>query len=165
MHQINDLLPPTASRVALNTHPAVNARIRQQTIEAVNIYKDSSDEEDTDRAEQMNKDAVSCRIRELNSEWDTERVLEANAAAVVVASTVLGLKSSRYWFALTGAVGLFLLQHALQGWCPPLPFIRRRGVRTAEEIYNEKTVLKMLRGDFLHTCGDAEELQRIAELQ
>jgi hypothetical protein len=42
----------------------------------------------------------------------------------------------------------FLLQHALQGWCPPLPVLRRLGVRTADEINQERYALKALRGDF-----------------
>ena len=45
-------------------------------------------------------------------------------------------------------VGAFLLQHALQGWCPPLPLLRQLGVRTAEEINEERTALKTIRGDF-----------------
>ena len=42
----------------------------------------------------------------------------------------------------------FLLQHALQGWCPPLPLFRRLGVRTAREIARERYALQALRGDF-----------------
>jgi hypothetical protein len=35
----------------------------------------------------------------------------------------------------------FLLQHGLQGWCPPLPVLRRLGVRTQREIDAEKYAL------------------------
>ena len=42
----------------------------------------------------------------------------------------------------------FLLQHALQGWCPPVPVFRRLGVRTTAEIDRERYALKALRGDF-----------------
>jgi hypothetical protein len=45
-------------------------------------------------------------------------------------------------------VGSFLLQHAVQGWCPPLPVFRRWGVRTQPEIDYERYALKALRGDF-----------------
>jgi hypothetical protein len=45
-------------------------------------------------------------------------------------------------------VALFLLQHGLQGWCPPLALFRRRGVRTRREIDLERYALKALRGDF-----------------
>ena len=47
------------------------------------------------------------------------------------------------------SVTWFMLQHALQGWCPPLPVLRRMGVRTAAEIHQEIIALRILRGDFL----------------
>jgi hypothetical protein len=52
------------------------------------------------------------------------------------------------WFALPAVVAGFLLQHALQGWCPPLPVFRRFGIRTAVEIHEEIVALKTMRGDF-----------------
>ena len=51
-------------------------------------------------------------------------------------------------------IGGFLLQHAVQGWCPPLPFFRANGVRTQSEIDEEKFALKALRGDFAHAGGN-----------
>ena len=42
----------------------------------------------------------------------------------------------------------FLFQHAVTGWCPPVPVMRRLGVRTRSEIDREKFALKALRGDF-----------------
>ena len=60
----------------------------------------------------------------------------------------MGAIVSRKWFALPGVVAGFLLQHALQGWCPPLPIFRRLGVRTQSEIDHERYALKALRGDF-----------------
>ncbi len=46
------------------------------------------------------------------------------------------------------AVAGFLFQHAVQGWCPPVPLFRRLGFRTAREIDHERYALKALRGDF-----------------
>ena len=56
-------------------------------------------------------------------------------------------------------VGGFLLQHAVQGWCPPLPVFRRYGVRTQTEIDDERYALKALRGDFrgLPAGGEARD--------
>ncbi len=42
----------------------------------------------------------------------------------------------------------FLFQHAVQGWCPPVPVLRRLGFRTTYEIDRERYALKALRGDF-----------------
>jgi hypothetical protein len=41
-----------------------------------------------------------------------------------------------------------LFQHAVQGWCPPVPLLRRLGYRTSREIDIERVALKALRGDF-----------------
>lgn len=130
------IFPPTSFRVFLRTDPPVNAEIRNQTIRNLNILKTANE---TDLTE---------RIRNLNSEWDTERVLEVSAATLILISSYLGIKTSRLWFLLTGIVGVFTLMHALQGWCPPLPMIRKWGVRTEDEINTERMVLKLIRGDF-----------------
>ena len=42
----------------------------------------------------------------------------------------------------------FLAQHALQGWCPPLPVLRKLGFRTQKEIQRERHAVKKLRGDY-----------------
>jgi hypothetical protein len=46
------------------------------------------------------------------------------------------------------AIWVFLLQHAIQGWCPPLPLLRRLGIRNQREIEAERIALKILRDDF-----------------
>lgn len=94
------------------------------------------------------KESISERISELDHEWDLERWLEANAATAAFAGLVLGLAGRRTWFLLPAAVLPFLFMHALKGWCPPVPVLRRLGVRTQREIDAEKYSLKALRGDF-----------------
>jgi hypothetical protein len=75
-------------------------------------------------------------------------VLEAHAAGAVLVGSGLGATVDRRWFAFPAVVGVFLLQHALQGWCPPLPIFRRVGFRTTAEIDYERYALKAPRGDF-----------------
>jgi hypothetical protein len=58
---------------------------------------------------------------------------------------------------LSGIVLSLLLQHAVQGWCPPLAVLRRRGVRTRREIEEERYALKALRGDFSGLPPDAPQ--------
>jgi len=87
-------------------------------------------------------------LAELDREWDIERVLEANAASVSLIGSTLGFTIDRRFFALPMVVAAFLLQHALQGWCPPVPLFRHLGFRTASEIDHERYALKALRGDF-----------------
>ena len=64
---------------------------------------------------------IDRRLRELDAEWDIERTLELNAATLALAGTVLGAFSDRRFLVLPAAVAAFLLQHALQGWCPQCP--------------------------------------------
>lgn len=102
------------------------------------------------------KEVITRRIYELESEWDIERVLEANAAGIGLASLVWGLTVNKKCLALTATVLGFLLLHSTQGWCPPLPVLRRLGVRTRREIDRELFALKVLRGDFQTISLDAE---------
>ncbi len=129
-------IPSTVERVPLHTSPEYNRRIWRQT------------EENVARYSQMGDEAIDRRLKELEEEWDIERVLEANAASVVLVGLALGATVDRRLFVLPALVAGFLLQHALQGWCPPISLFRRLGVRTASEIDEERYALKALRGDF-----------------
>jgi hypothetical protein len=91
---------------------------------------------------------VDRRIEELDREWDVEQVLETNAGVLALTGAVLGTAVDRKFFALTALVLGFLAQHATTGWCPPVPVFRAMGVRTRNEIDQEKYALKALRGDF-----------------
>ncbi len=51
----------------------------------------------------------------------------------------------------------FLFQHAVQGWCPPVPILRMLGFRTSYEIEQERRALKALRGDFEGASGNSEK--------
>lgn len=138
------MLPPTTIRVSQHTAEDINERIRRQTDETVSACV-SRGTTDIDR-----------RLRELDEEWDIERTLEANAATLSLIGLGLGEFVDRKWFLFPAIVCGFLLQHAIQGWCPPVPVFRRLGVRTSFEIEQERYALKSLRGDFqgLPSVGD-----------
>jgi hypothetical protein len=72
---------------------------------------------------------ITQRLRALDREWDIERVLETNAAALPLIGQLLSTRS-HWWRAVTVIVPGFLLQHAIQGWCPPIEIFRRLGIRT-----------------------------------
>ena len=93
-------------------------------------------------------------------EWDTERLLQTNFAIFSSLGAVLTARVHRRWAWLALGVPAFMVQHALQGWCPPLAVLRRMGVRTAREIDEERFALKSLRGDFdgVADTGDAEAI-------
>ena len=130
------MIPPTTERVPAHTAEHVNQRIREQTRANIERYS------------RAGPAAIDRRLRELDEEWDIERTLEANAATVAATGAALALLVDRRFALLPLVVGGFLLQHAVQGWCPPLPVFRRFGVRTQTEIEAEKAALKAVRGDF-----------------
>lgn len=118
-------------RVRSSTSVHVNEEIDHQTDINVHRYKDKSEAE------------IRERIQMLDKEWDIERVLEVNASSLALTGLILGLIGNRKWLLLPGIVLPFLLQHGLQGWCPPLPLLRRLGIRTRGEIDREKYALKL----------------------
>lgn len=130
------LNPNESDRVRANTATEINAKIDRQIMESVRFYSGKSE------------DKITQRIHDLEREWDMERLLETNASALAFTGLVLGVIRNKKWLFLPGIVLPFLLQHAVQGWCPPVPLFRRLGVRTREEIEREKFALKALRGDF-----------------
>jgi hypothetical protein len=125
----------SAARVPAHTEGHINARIARKTHDSIRYHA-------------RHPERIERRLRELDAEWDTERLLETNAATLALTGTVLGLTVDKRWFALPAAVTGFLLQHGVQGWCPPLPVLRRLGVRTPREIEAERYALKAIRGDF-----------------
>jgi hypothetical protein len=108
----------TVNRVTGHTSEEINRRIELETEERIGRLAG-------------NPGGINRRLRELVEEWDIERMLEANASALAFTGTVLGTTLDRRWLAVPLIVGAFLFQHAIQGWCPPVPILRRLGFRTA----------------------------------
>ena len=106
-------------------------------------------------------DEIARRIWELEREWDIERVLQTMAASFSLTGIALSLTANKRWILLPGLVLSFLLVHSFQGWCPPVPVLRRLGVRTQEEIDRELYALKGLRGNLPRS---SEELSADAAL-
>ena len=97
---------------------------------------------------------LSRHIDLLDREWDVERYLQTNAGLVSLTGILAGSTVDRRALLLSAAVFGFFLQHAVRGWCPPLPIFRRMGVRTRAEIDREKYAVKALRGDFGALAAD-----------
>lgn len=119
-------------RVREHTSDVLNAQIDHNTIESINYYS------------KQDNATIRKRIEELDSEWDVERVLETNAALIALSGVILGVTVNKKWLILPGIVTAFLAQHAVQGWCPPLPLFRKLGIRTQREIEDERNALLKL---------------------
>jgi hypothetical protein len=141
----------TYDRVRASTSREINRRIGESMRDRVLLYASKSPDE------------ISRRIAELDQEWDIERMLECNASALAFTGIVLGVLRGKKWLLLPAAVLPMLFYHAVEGWCPPLPFLRRLGVRTQREIDAEKYALRLLRGDFDHSESSAQRALQALE--
>jgi hypothetical protein len=141
---------PTRLRVEQNTPEEINRQIRRD-LRARVVYFAQRPEE------------IDRRLDELDHEWDIERLLQANAGIFSLVGLTFGAIHRR-WYLLPLAASAFLVQHAVQGWCPPVSLFRRLGIRTAWEICHERYALKALRGDFgsVRPDDDPEERARQA---
>jgi hypothetical protein len=146
----------SADRVRAHTATAIQARLDRDLVERIRHFAQQADGSEAGRA------LLTRRLEEVEQESDMERTLQANAAVLALAGTILAVLHNRRWLLVPGVVTSFLLQHALQGWCPPVALFRRLGVRTAREIATERYAIKALRGDFTAVAshGDADERTR-----
>jgi hypothetical protein len=128
-------MQPTKTRVPAHTSERINQQIQHDTEIRVRYYEKHIEE-------------IPQRLLALDEEWDIERAIEANASALAFIGVALGATRDRRWLVLPALVTGFLFQHAIQGWCPPVPILRRLGFRTSYEIEEERQALKALRGDF-----------------
>ncbi|MEX0779335.1 MAG: hypothetical protein WD037_06355 [Balneolales bacterium] len=126
----------TIDRVRSNTEAEINEDIDLKSEALIHVYTNQENWK------------ISERIEELEGEWDVERWLETNASVLAFAGLMFGATYKKRWLVLPGVVLPFLFQHAVQGWCSPIAFFRKLGVRTRKEIEREKYALKILRGDF-----------------
>lgn len=123
------MIATSAQRVPAHTAPAVNERIDRETERDISYFRE-------------HPELIESRLAELDREWDIERALETGSASLTLTGLLLGITIDRRWLALSLIVQGFFLQHALQGWCPPLPVLRRLGSRTCEEIDRERCALR-----------------------
>jgi hypothetical protein len=135
-------------------------RVREHSPEKFNQRIDRATQRRVLRAGGESNPALSRRLDQLDREWDMERVLETNASALALGGLLLGLFVNKKFFVVPCLVLPFLLQHATQGWCPPVPLFRSRGVRTRKEIDTEKFAVKALRGDFAGVESEDDPTQR-----
>ena len=134
-------------------------RVRAHSSEEANRAIDREIRDEVAKYANTSAEAIEARIDALEREWDVERLLELNASTLAMLGLALGVTHNRKWLIVPGVVLPFLFQHAVQGWCPPLPVLRRLGIRTREEIDREKYALKAMRGDFGNAQGPREALE------
>jgi len=126
-------------RVRLQTSADVNREIREDTNRRIAALREDPD-------------GIAARLESLDAEWDVERALELTSSALSLAGLAMGSRTrGRRWLLLPLAVQAFFLQHALRGWCPPLPLLRRLRFRTQQEIERERYTLRAMLRDQVDT--------------
>ena len=128
------------SRIDLEINDNLD-RVRRFTAKKVNAEIDRKTERNIAHYSALDEAGIKRRVEELDAEWDIERVLEVNASTLALSGVALGALVNKKWLWLSAGVLGFLLQHGIQGWCPPLPVLRRMGIRTRGEIDREKYAL------------------------
>jgi hypothetical protein len=105
----------------------------------------------------LSTEAIERRMADLDREWDVDRAVMANFAILGGVSATLAMRdlkrtgrASSGWLVLFGTQVAFLLNHAVRGWCPPLPVFRRLGFRTQKEIDAERQALSNILRDRGH---------------
>src|SRR6476661_6160653 len=109
-------------------------RQSENSIKKSDLNKDDESKKQIYEYTHKGKTKITERLDVLEKEWDIERALELNAAVLSVTGVALALTVHRRWFILPLVATAFLAQHALQGWCPPLPLFKRLGFRSRSEI-------------------------------
>lgn len=124
----------THDRVRMNTPADVNREIREEADRRIETLRDDPTE-------------MAARLEALDAEWDIERALGLGSSTLSLLGFALASGRRKRWLLLPLAVQAFFLQHAVQGWCPPLPLLRRLGFRTQQEIERERYTLRALLRD------------------
>ena len=117
-------------------------KVRKNTADKINQKIDQCTKKNIERFSNGTREVIQNRIKKLNEELDIEQALKLTSGANVLIGIGLGLTVNKRWLLLSVISSAFLIQHSLQGWCPPLPVLRKRGVRTREEINEEIDALK-----------------------
>jgi hypothetical protein len=133
--EATDMMESTAGRVPSHTTQDINVGIKDALRASIAYFTE-------------HPTAIPGRLKQLDREWDVERALAFGSSTLTTLSVVTGLLGRRRAFFFSLVVQGFYMQHTLQGWCPPLPVLRRMGFRTASEIERERCALKdVLRED------------------
>lgn len=126
-----------SDRVRTHTAAAVLRRIDDRTRGNVADYADAD------------PGVIARRLDELDREWDSDRLIEAEASATGLAGLALGVLVAPALLGVTALAAGAVFAHAVAGWYPWMPVLRRLGVRSGREIARERYALKALRGDFV----------------
>jgi hypothetical protein len=115
-------------------------RVRNMSTDEATRKIDARTRESIKRTSAGGRAAIDRRLTELAQEWDIDRVLMLNFAALVFAQLVAATRDRRWLWGPIVQTPL-LMMHATLGWCPPSLWFRPLGFRTRFEIQAEREEL------------------------
>ena len=121
--------------------PRGHDRVRSHTADHVNARMDRQRREHIADAIAGGAEAIVARLAQLDREWNIDRALMVNFAVLGGLFHELEVRHDRRWGWLFRTQIAFLAIHAIAGWCPPVPVLRRLGFRTQQEIDTERAAL------------------------
>lgn len=142
---------PHGDRIRANTRAAVNELIDLKVVDNIHFYLN------------RRPDKLDERIDELSAESDVEQIIFHGTARLIIASAALGLVLNRRFWLVALALSGMLVQLSWQGWCLPLPLLRRAGWRSRQEIDAEKNALLAAQQEQEHEA--AREVQNCREFR
>ena len=112
-------------------------------------------------------EAIEARLAELDRTWTAGRATQATIGLLIVVGFALTVAVSPWWLILPALGGVFLLQYLFSSTCWLGLTFHAMGFPTRFEVEQEKTALRVLRGDFrqLPTVLDIEDHEDIARLE
>src|SRR5947207_8821575 len=116
------MIPATTKRLILNPAPSPEEAIGDPAHEAMSGYSAAS------------PGMLRQRVRQLDREWDVERLTAATAGVLLLVGLRLASLWGEQWLVFPAVVAACLLLHALLGWTPALPLFRVLGFRRPQEI-------------------------------
>jgi hypothetical protein len=106
--------------------------------------------------------ASESRLKELEEEWSRNRVLEIFVACTALAGLAVASFVSVWGMLATALAALLLLQNALTKQSILDAIFKRFGLRNVAERERERSMLKVIRGDFNAIPAVVDEEDRLA---
>ena len=122
---------PTSDFLPAHTLPADDERVQRQIKLRISYYM-------------RHPELIGIRLRQLDREWNIERIIEKKTAALAAVDTSIRTMRSNRWLTLAAPL-TNLLQNTVQGWSPPIQTLSNLGYRTRGQIEQERQELLTLR--------------------
>lgn len=129
--------------------------------------KGETTEQRLHRLAECGPSAIDERLSDIEQEWSAGRAAKVAIGIAVLIGMGLGLSLGGWWYSVPVIGGLLLLQYLFSrtSWLGKV--FHESGMRSGQEIDQERFALKALRGDFaaLPTVHDIEDRDAVSRME